>query len=42
MNIIARMAERTTRGVVSRCAAIEVMGTIMHASVHPRKRAFTV
>ncbi len=41
MNIIARMAERTTRGAVSRCAAIEVMSTRMPRPAPGSKLLFT-
>ena len=42
MHIIERIAERTTRRVVSQNAAIVVMGTRMHRTPIRSKEAFTV
>ncbi|MGP9538217.1 hypothetical protein ACT3SP_09395 [Brachybacterium sp. AOP43-C2-M15] len=42
MHIIERIAERTTRQVVSRNAAIEVMGEILPRTAAGGKDAFTV
>ena len=42
MHIIERMAERTTRRVVSRSAAFVVMGSIVHPLAIRGKSVFTL